>query len=346
MNAAQMAAALENHDRVRKSTEIPLFYGIVEKDVISPEQFIRRINNAAIAANWNEARKLVEMYNCLRGPATEWWDYIADEPGIDQDNWDIVSANFLASQTPKATAHLHTASLAELHIKPGETETQFQGRVNTVFREINRNRGPIANVAACDNYYKKLHFIAGLSPEVRDKVMEHPRATFEAACIAAREAAVILKNARVKKIHAILGVDPELCEQADLDENPAVTEEMVMEINAVRARANRRPLRWKPRSTFSRRPGPSSSASAVSSSASGEVCRFCKRAGHRQKECRSRIAAKAPMVDQHGKPYRSQGRVQAVQEEENHPAPASSTVHAVEARSMSDGPADVYHLNW
>jgi hypothetical protein len=57
-------------------------------------------------------------------------------------------------------------------------------------------------------------------------------------------------------------------------------------------------------------------APSVASLSSGEVCRFCKKPGHCQKDCRSRIAAKAPCVDQQCKPYCSQGQVQSVQEED------------------------------
>jgi hypothetical protein len=56
MNAAQMAAALENHNRLCKPTEIPLFYGIEEKETQTLKQFINCRNNAAVAAGWAPAQ--------------------------------------------------------------------------------------------------------------------------------------------------------------------------------------------------------------------------------------------------------------------------------------------------
>ena len=40
---AAMAAALQGHDHLRRSTEMPLFYGRKDKDIISARLFINRI---------------------------------------------------------------------------------------------------------------------------------------------------------------------------------------------------------------------------------------------------------------------------------------------------------------
>ena len=67
---AAMAAALQGHDRLRRSTKMPLFYGQKDKDMISALLFINRIKTAARVANWDDTRKLSEIYLVLRDRAS------------------------------------------------------------------------------------------------------------------------------------------------------------------------------------------------------------------------------------------------------------------------------------
>ena len=64
-NQAQVQAALLAHERVRRSTDLPLFYGRKEKDTITARLLIDRILKAAEIANWDEARKCNEFYMIL-----------------------------------------------------------------------------------------------------------------------------------------------------------------------------------------------------------------------------------------------------------------------------------------
>ena len=58
---AGMAAALNDHDRMRRSTDIPLFYARRDKDTVLPRILIDRIEDAAAIATWDEARKIREL---------------------------------------------------------------------------------------------------------------------------------------------------------------------------------------------------------------------------------------------------------------------------------------------
>jgi len=83
-----MAAALQGHDRLRRSTEMPLFYGRKDKDTISAHLFIDRIETAAQVANWDDARKLSEIYLVLRDRTVLWWNSLLDA--------DVNRANYAA----------------------------------------------------------------------------------------------------------------------------------------------------------------------------------------------------------------------------------------------------------
>ena len=67
-----MAAALQGHDRLCRSTEMPLFLGQKDKDTISAQLFIDQIETAAHVINWDYAHKLSEIYLVLHDRAVIW----------------------------------------------------------------------------------------------------------------------------------------------------------------------------------------------------------------------------------------------------------------------------------
>ena len=73
-----MAAALQGHDQLRRSTEMPLFVCRKDKDTITARLFIDRIKTAARVANWDDAHKLSEIYLVLRDRAVIWWNSLED----------------------------------------------------------------------------------------------------------------------------------------------------------------------------------------------------------------------------------------------------------------------------
>ena len=67
--------ALIAHDRVRRTTDIPLFYGIKEKDTITPQQLIDRLERAARVARWaTDELKCDQFFLSLRDEALKWSD--------------------------------------------------------------------------------------------------------------------------------------------------------------------------------------------------------------------------------------------------------------------------------
>jgi hypothetical protein len=57
---------LNNHDRTKRSTVIPLFYGQPNHDTIVARLLIVRVTNAGEIAGWNDNRKFLEFKMCLR----------------------------------------------------------------------------------------------------------------------------------------------------------------------------------------------------------------------------------------------------------------------------------------
>ncbi len=83
-----MQQALNVHDRVQKSTNLPLFFGRKDKDTVLPHLLLDRINRAATVTNWNtDERKITECYLTFRDKAILWWDTLRDNAAVDRNSW-------------------------------------------------------------------------------------------------------------------------------------------------------------------------------------------------------------------------------------------------------------------
>jgi hypothetical protein len=56
-----LAAAINDHDHIKRSTDIPLFFAHHDKDTVLSRILIDRIEDAAAIATWDEARKIREL---------------------------------------------------------------------------------------------------------------------------------------------------------------------------------------------------------------------------------------------------------------------------------------------
>jgi hypothetical protein len=324
-----LVRALTQHDKVRRSTDIPLFYGRKDKDTISPHQLLERINRAKRVANWpDDERVCDEFYLCLRDKAISWSNTLDNIPGFNKNNWADVQREFLAAYATKFTARTLCTSFHDLRQKSDETVQDFYNRVSEVFRDAflvkpdhvtvhdgtDAERFGLTVVQAqalmkrgIDNMQllvMNTMFIGGLKSEIRDKVLETGPTQIQESVKLAREIEIISRDGRDKPARGAY------ISAVDADDDPAVSAEdvdvldieysdvaHVHKINAIRRRMNKPPLKYKVR-PGSRPAGSSRPKPAVE-------CWYCKIPGHLQKDCRKRKAAGAPMVDAAGRPYTS-----------------------------------------
>ncbi len=93
--------ALNGHDPVCKSTDLPLFFGRKYKDTVPPHLLLDRINRAATVANWNmDERKITKFYLTLRDKAILWWDTLEDNAPNDRNSWENFSPPTLRASQP------------------------------------------------------------------------------------------------------------------------------------------------------------------------------------------------------------------------------------------------------
>ena len=119
----QLQQALGEHDRIRRSTELPLFYGRKDKDTCTAMYLMDRLDNSARIANWNANRKASEFYAILRDQALVWWGNLKDHginTAADPAPWDDIKAAFLKVYETKYSAKVTCTNLAELVQRPNE----------------------------------------------------------------------------------------------------------------------------------------------------------------------------------------------------------------------------------
>jgi len=315
-NQQQVQAALLAHDRVRRSTDLPLFYGRKDKDTITARLLVDRIATAAGIANWDGPRRCQEFYMILRDRAVLWWNSLADTD-VDRNNWDQLKANFLACYEPKFTAKTTCTNFSELVQRSGEANLDYYLRVCDAFAKMCDARPEAllavraaADAAAADvklegikdaeKFFKHQLYLAGLRDDLRVRVMEAGKDTLQESMTLANELEVIHQDKRRGQVHAIIQEEDEGATVNEDDFN----EEEIAAINAIRQRYGKPAFR----PGFKRNQG-----NVNSNNKKTVVCRWCKKTGHMQKECRSRIKANGKMVDANGKPYEK--KINAVNDE-------------------------------
>jgi Retrotransposon gag protein len=317
IDQAGMEAALANQERIRKSTDLPLFYAMREKDVCTAEQFVERFELAAEIARWilpaGEPNRYVrtcrEFQLLLRGNALKWWSSLDNCLDFDKTDWQAVKTRFLESYAKHYTATSACTGLAEMKQRPGENVQDYFVRCNEIYNRIKeirpagllayRGAAPQGMHQACLTQGKQqgtkemglffLHilFVAGLREDIRLKTMEQNDNDLEAARVTAKRIELLLQDKRQQKVLSMKTNTTEDSSEDDVwseGELEDLTEEECFQLNAIRRKQGKRPLRVRKLDRTGGR------------DLSEIVCHYCNKKGHYQKVCRKRIKEKGAMV--------------------------------------------------
>jgi hypothetical protein len=354
-----LAQALNDHDRMRCSMDIPLFYARREKDTILPRILIDRIEDAAAIATWDEARKIRELKICFRECALIWYKSLRDD-NIDLAVWDDVKKEFLDTFEPKYSAKTVCTNFADLKQHPEESMNDYRCRVQVAYdRLINNKPNTMAavrtTIAAGATeaqikaegindmalFFKHQLFLAGIKDPIRDKVLEAGKATFQESMKLSREIEAIQNDRKGSQKIAAIKSTMQPSEAAAIFWDELAGEE-IEQIAVVR---HQQP----PRNNFNAAPTRAPAANAAPIRSNGPrnpniVCRYCKKKGHMQRECHSRRCDGAPMVNASGKKYKS--RINNVAEKDENvdekPDQQYEDAHIGAVANLSP----YHHLNW
>lgn len=340
INQQQMADALDHHHRMRKSTDLPVWYGEKGKDGIEAHTFRDRFEKAADIANWNnnEVRKIEQFYMLLRGKALIWWKSLEDIPDFpkdDQDrynNWLRVREEFMGAYGTRHTPKSACTNLQDLHQRQGESVQDIYLRVIDAYHKIkeampeamlqvryNVNPAVPADIKRegiddMGRFIVQQLFLASLREDIRIKTMEAGHPTIQESLATARDAESILNDkAKRSLISSVQEYDDEdnmeefmqnyMNNRDDGDLEPW-EEQALSKINAIRITKGKRPFR------------PANKKFGGGNFRGSVICRYCKIKGHMQKECRKRIRDGKPQVDFNGKPFTYDNKVNPVREEQ------------------------------
>ena len=251
-----LQAALLNHDRVRRTTDIPLFYGRKNKDTIQPQQYIERLEKAARVAQWpDDQRRCDEFTLSLRENALSWYNTLDNIIGFNKNNWNDLKAKFLEAYAPKYSAKALCICFQDLRQKSDETVQDFYNRVSDTFRnayqvkpdhtityegamhdgitQAHANEILLQGVTRMQLLMLNTMFLGGLKEDIRNRVLEEGPTRPDDSVKLAREIESIINDRR--KDRGIVITSIEASEAEDGLDVGEVDEEEANHLNAVNA---------------------------------------------------------------------------------------------------------------
>ena len=320
--AAQIQQALIAHDRVRRTTDIPLFYGRKGKDTISPQQLVERLDKASRVAQWNllanpGQRMCDEFFLSLRDNALSWYNTLDNIIGFNKEDWDELKKKFLEAYAPKYSAKALCICFQDLRQKSDESVQDLYNRVSDTFRNAYQTKpnhtvtfvGTLpgtATQAECNVVLKQgvermqllmlnTVFQGGLREDIRNRVLEDGPTNPDDSVKAARDIESIINDKRKEKGFHVTSIEgpPEEEEAEDVGEVDEQEAAQLREVNAILRKKGRPQYRFRVRPQRGQQRGSYGTGANGSFNGTGAiVCFFCNKPGHRIAQCRDNPATK------------------------------------------------------
>ena len=118
---AGMAQALQQDQIIKKSSDLPWYYGIPSKETISATDLIDRRKAAAGVAGWDtDDKKIRELYLLFRDEAIVWWKSLKGNEDWIRTYWESVKKAFLLKYEHRIKARTTCTNLADMVQRAGE----------------------------------------------------------------------------------------------------------------------------------------------------------------------------------------------------------------------------------
>jgi hypothetical protein len=337
VQAQVVPGANGNMDLKIQQTKLPEFWGQKDKDSISANEFVKRVDKLKSANNWTEKVAFDNVGLALKGEANVWMDSQITLKHIegDREQWSIIRPYFKEEFATESDDKLILDGLAHMAMRPTENVRSFFGRLNAVNKVIKdaydsytiKPAAPVPDhagnismpVADFQAYQKALinnvmefnilnQFRAALLPELRRVINLQPIETLDLDT-AVRLATIELRSRDESKGSSKI----QAVQQDDQDENvEAISQSRQKKFTPSnqqnRGQQNRQ--NYRPQNNYRQnnpqqwRSGPNNNSGPGSNANRNKTtCIFCKNLGHRQEDCRKRINANKPCLDLSGKPF-------------------------------------------
>jgi hypothetical protein len=320
--------------RQAELAKIPIWTGSKSMDQFSAEQWIERIQRARDASTWTDVQTMSFVFNALRGDALLWYDSLK-RSGINQNVWADFKTAFLQAYSTIRTTRSTIVNLADVKQGPNESVVAYYPKVVKAIDDLESLVAPAgftppaapyhADIVALGGFggladavkdgtvanlirhgathafnHMGLHlFLTNLKPVLRDELLKTPPATLYEAFQQAVTLERIQLEPRKTPQTNIAPVDDEANDGSDNED-----EERIAALSAALNKLKHKRTQSYNNNNKSQQRAAGANKSAPNSNPNYNKCRYCKKIGHLQKVCNTRIKAGAPMVDKDGKPYR------------------------------------------
>ena len=310
-----------------EQTKLPEFWGKREKDSITANAFIQRVDNLMAANNWTDHIAFRNFALVLQGSADIWLksqETLEDITG-DRRAWTIIRPFFKAEFAMELDHKRILDGLAHLAMKQTENVRDYFGRlnmVNVIIMEAYNsytvlpvepvltgnvqadNAAMRAHVRQCDinlaKFFLLNHVRAGLPTELR-RVLN-----FQNEDELRLNTAVKLATIEARSREEAKCTSKVYTTEIAANDN----EENQIEVVCQNFQPNNSNCQQQPRRNNNNQQQHSQQqnqswrqGSGNNSNKNGQTCIFCKMLGHRQEECRKRMKANKPCLDSNGRPF-------------------------------------------
>ena len=125
--------ALNEHERNKKVSDLPAYYGVPGKDTITAKQLIRRVEQAATVCNWNDGQKALQLSITFKASALIWYEGLEKSHGLDVNDWAVLKKAFLENYEGLVSSTNLTLSLKDFQQRVGERVVDYGARGQAVF---------------------------------------------------------------------------------------------------------------------------------------------------------------------------------------------------------------------
>lgn len=303
-----------------ENVKIPDFHGVPSKDSTTAQSLIQRINNLSQANNWDTTVAFHHFAIALKSSAQKWleWQMLCVDGAT--PSWEWIEPLFreeFATQSDDANI---LDQLSHLKMKHDENVRDLYSRVFDIRRILGTTKTREAQLPtpngqglyteqqlrdfgkSCDNIYadhvQTQLFKHALPVDIKLAVnLAKPNNSVEAYKVANMQFQTMQAKKHISELsqeEEIDAVRPNFRPQGNFRQS-----------NAFQKSNNQKA--WQPRqqnSTSSQKPFNSTNQrTGNNSNKNGITCVYCKKQGHHQDDCRSRIRDNAPCIANSGKTY-------------------------------------------
>ena len=124
---------LNEHERNKKVSDLPAYYGVPGKDTITAKQLVRRVEQAATVCGWDAAQKALQLSITFKASALIWYEGLEKSHGLDNADWTILKKHFLENYEGLVSSNNLTLSLKDFQQRIGERVVDYGARGQAVF---------------------------------------------------------------------------------------------------------------------------------------------------------------------------------------------------------------------